>query len=143
MLASLIETCKLNGVNPEAYFTDVLTKLVNNWPNRRLAELLPWAWTRRSTLIRQAPIATVQKLRLRLNKPSRMRSVPADRGDEYDAATTADADAVGLGRGGRTLDNASAMRYCACFRARTRTRWVGRRRRAWRQESYSISDACS
>ena len=45
MLASLIETCKLNSVNPEAYFTDVLTKLVNNWPNRRLAELLPWSWT--------------------------------------------------------------------------------------------------
>jgi transposase len=44
MLASLIETCKLNGVNPQAYFTDVLTKLVNNWPNRRRAELLPWAW---------------------------------------------------------------------------------------------------
>ena len=45
MLASLIDSCKLNAVNPEAYFTDVLTKLVNNWPNRRLAELLPWAWT--------------------------------------------------------------------------------------------------
>ena len=45
MLASLIETCKLHGVNPQAYLTDVLTKLVNNWPNRRLAELLPWAWT--------------------------------------------------------------------------------------------------
>jgi len=45
MLASLIETCKLHGVNPEDYFTDVLTKLVNNWPNSRLAELLPWAWT--------------------------------------------------------------------------------------------------
>jgi hypothetical protein len=45
MLASLIETCKLHGVNPEAYFTDVLTKLVNNWPNSRIAELLPWAWT--------------------------------------------------------------------------------------------------
>jgi transposase len=44
MLASLIETCKLHGVNPEAYFTDVLTKLVNNWPNSRIAELLPWAW---------------------------------------------------------------------------------------------------
>jgi transposase len=44
MLASLIETCKLNSVNPEAYFTDVLTRLVNNWPNRRLAELLPWHW---------------------------------------------------------------------------------------------------
>jgi hypothetical protein len=45
VLASLIETCKLHCVNPEAYFTDVLTRLVNNWPNSRLAELLPWAWT--------------------------------------------------------------------------------------------------
>ena len=41
-LASLIETCKLNGVDPQAYLTDVLTKLVNNWPNSHLAELLPW-----------------------------------------------------------------------------------------------------
>jgi hypothetical protein len=45
ILASLIETCKLHGVNPEIYFTAVLTKLVNNWPNRRISELLPWAWT--------------------------------------------------------------------------------------------------
>jgi transposase len=45
MLASLIETCKLHGVNPQAYLTDVLTKLVNNWPNSRLAELTPWGWT--------------------------------------------------------------------------------------------------
>ena len=44
MLASLIESCKLHGVNPEAYLTDVLTKLVNNWPNSRLAELTPWGW---------------------------------------------------------------------------------------------------
>jgi transposase len=45
MLASLIETCKLHRVNPEAYLTNVLTKLVNNWPNSRLAELTPWRWT--------------------------------------------------------------------------------------------------
>src|SRR5262245_8879646 len=45
MLASLIETCKLHSVNPQAYLTDVLTRLVNNWPNRRLSELTPWAWT--------------------------------------------------------------------------------------------------
>jgi transposase len=44
MLASLIETCKLHGVNPEPYLTDVLIKLVNNWPNSRLAELTPWGW---------------------------------------------------------------------------------------------------
>jgi len=44
VIASLIETCKLNGVNPDAYLTDVLTKLVNNWPNSRISELTPWAW---------------------------------------------------------------------------------------------------
>jgi len=44
LLASLIENCKLNDVNPAAYLADVLTKLVNNWPNSRLAELTPWAW---------------------------------------------------------------------------------------------------
>jgi hypothetical protein len=29
MRASLIETCKLHAVNPQAYLTDVLTKLVD------------------------------------------------------------------------------------------------------------------
>ena len=43
VLATLIETCKLHGVNPEAYLADVLSKLVDNWPNSRLAELTPWA----------------------------------------------------------------------------------------------------
>ncbi len=43
-IASLIETCKLTGVEPQAYITDVLTKLVNLWPASRLDELLPWAW---------------------------------------------------------------------------------------------------
>ena len=45
-LASLIETCKLNGGDPQAYLTDVLTKLVNLWPASRLDELMPWAWSR-------------------------------------------------------------------------------------------------
>jgi transposase len=43
-IASLIETCKLNGVDPQAYFADVLSKLVNLWPASRLDELMPWAW---------------------------------------------------------------------------------------------------
>jgi transposase len=43
-IASLIETCKLHGVDPQAYFTDVLTKLVNLWPASRLDELMPWTW---------------------------------------------------------------------------------------------------
>jgi transposase len=45
LLASLIETCKLNAVNPQAWLTDVLTKLVDNWPNSRLDDLMPWAWS--------------------------------------------------------------------------------------------------
>jgi transposase len=44
ILASLIETCKLNGVEPQAYLAHVLVRLVNLWPNNRLNELLPWAW---------------------------------------------------------------------------------------------------
>jgi transposase len=43
-IASLIETAKLAGVNPQAYLADVLVKLVNLWPAARLDELMPWAW---------------------------------------------------------------------------------------------------
>jgi hypothetical protein len=42
-VASLIETCRLNSVDPEAYLADVLEKLVNGWPAARIDELLPWA----------------------------------------------------------------------------------------------------
>jgi len=43
VIASLIETCKLNAIDPQAYLTDVLTKLVNLWPQARIDELMPWA----------------------------------------------------------------------------------------------------
>ena len=43
-LASLVETCKLNGVNPQVYLTDLLTRLVNGWPQSRIDELMPWHW---------------------------------------------------------------------------------------------------
>jgi len=43
-IASLVETCKLNGVEPHAYFTDLLTRLVNGWPQARIDELMPWNW---------------------------------------------------------------------------------------------------
>jgi len=42
MLASLIETCKLNGIDPEAYLADVITGIVQGHPMSRLDELLPW-----------------------------------------------------------------------------------------------------
>jgi transposase len=43
-VASLIETCKLHGIDPQAYLADVLFRLVDLWPMSRLDELLPWNW---------------------------------------------------------------------------------------------------
>ena len=48
--ASLVETCKINGVDPQRYFTDLLTHLVNGWPNDRIDELMPWHWADPKTL---------------------------------------------------------------------------------------------
>jgi hypothetical protein len=42
--AAMIETCKLNGANPQTYFTDPLTRLVNGWPQPQIDELMPWCW---------------------------------------------------------------------------------------------------
>ena len=46
VIASLIETAKINGVNPHAWLTDTLTKLVNRWPASRIDELMPWAYAK-------------------------------------------------------------------------------------------------
>ena len=46
IIASLIETCKLNGANPHAWLTDTLTKLVNRWPQSRIDELMPWTYAK-------------------------------------------------------------------------------------------------
>jgi len=46
MAASLIETCKINLVDPLAWMTDVLIKLVNRWPASRIDELMPWAYAK-------------------------------------------------------------------------------------------------
>ena len=42
-LYTLIETCKLNEVDPRAWLADVLARLPEH-PAKRLDELLPWNW---------------------------------------------------------------------------------------------------
>ena len=42
---SIIESCKLNGVEPFAYITDVMHKIAEGWPNSRIDELMPWSWS--------------------------------------------------------------------------------------------------
>lgn len=40
-IASLIETCKLNRVEPQRYLTEMLTRLVNGWSMTRIDEIMP------------------------------------------------------------------------------------------------------
>jgi transposase len=40
---SLIESAKLNGIDPQHYLADVLARIADH-PARRIAELLPWNW---------------------------------------------------------------------------------------------------
>ena len=54
VIASLIETCKLIGLEPRAYLADVITKIVNGHPNSKIDELLPWAYAAAPELKRVA-----------------------------------------------------------------------------------------
>jgi hypothetical protein len=46
-LASLIETAKLHGLDPQAYLADILGKIVNGWPMANIDALFPWVWADR------------------------------------------------------------------------------------------------
>jgi IS66 C-terminal element len=54
-----LSNCKLHGFDPQAYFADVLNKLVNLWPASRLDELMPWAYE-----------AATHRIALQKTKPS-------------------------------------------------------------------------
>ena len=47
---SLVVTCKMNGVDPQAWLTDVLSRIAAH-PAQRLDELLPWSWSPRAAVI--------------------------------------------------------------------------------------------
>jgi IS66 C-terminal element len=44
VIASLIECCKLNSVDPCAYLADVLAKIVDGHLKSAIDDLLPWAY---------------------------------------------------------------------------------------------------
>jgi hypothetical protein len=43
-MASLIETCKLNAIDPYAYLRETLTAIANGHPASRIDDLMPWAF---------------------------------------------------------------------------------------------------
>ena len=47
---SLIVTAKMNGIDPQAWLTDVLSRIAAH-PAHRLDELLPWNWKARAVII--------------------------------------------------------------------------------------------
>ena len=42
-MCGLIVTCKMNGVDPQAWLADVLARIADT-PQTKLTELLPWNW---------------------------------------------------------------------------------------------------
>ena len=43
-MASLIKTCKLNAVDPQAYLADIIARIVAGHPQSQIDDLLPWAY---------------------------------------------------------------------------------------------------
>lgn len=41
VMYSLIGSCKLNGIEPEAWLRHIIS-VINTWPANRVKELLPW-----------------------------------------------------------------------------------------------------
>ena len=48
VLYTVLESAKLNGLDPEAYLADVIDRMARGHPINRLAELLPWNWQRQA-----------------------------------------------------------------------------------------------
>jgi hypothetical protein len=42
VIATLIECCKLSGIDPNAWLTQTLAQLANAHPANRVDELMPW-----------------------------------------------------------------------------------------------------
>jgi transposase len=44
IIYTMVESAKLNGLNPQAYITDIIDRMAKGHSSQRLAELLPWNW---------------------------------------------------------------------------------------------------
>ncbi|WP_265502943.1 transposase domain-containing protein [Paracoccus beibuensis] len=50
MLASLVATCKMSGVNPVDYLATTLHAVMDGHPKARIEELMPWSFAQTSSL---------------------------------------------------------------------------------------------
>jgi hypothetical protein len=49
LLASIVATCKLNGVNPAAYIAETLEAIIDGHPHGRIEALMPWRFRKTSS----------------------------------------------------------------------------------------------
>ncbi len=54
-IASLIETCQLNDIDPQAYLADVINRIVGGHPQSQIDELLSWVYAARSSCLGSMP----------------------------------------------------------------------------------------
>lgn len=71
IMYTLIQTCRLNDVDPQAWLADVLARIADH-PLSRLDELLPWNWRPKST-----PRRLIRSLR---RMDTRIRTVLREQG---------------------------------------------------------------
>ena len=50
---TIMQTCRLNGVNPEAYLADVITRIADH-SAKNIDDLLPWNWQPRDRAAAEA-----------------------------------------------------------------------------------------
>ena len=78
---SLIVTAKMNGVDPQAWLTDLLSRIATH-PAHRLDELLPWNWKARASIHPRSG-----RLIMHVNKVSHVKTinlVAKDLGEDED-----------------------------------------------------------
>jgi hypothetical protein len=56
IIYTVLETAKLNGLDPEAYLANIIDRMAKGHPAHRLNELLPWNWKTEQTTADQAPV---------------------------------------------------------------------------------------
>ncbi|MBB4284279.1 hypothetical protein GGE43_004563 [Agrobacterium tumefaciens] len=43
-IATLLQTAKMNSVDPQAWLTQTLERLANGWPSSEIHTLMPWSY---------------------------------------------------------------------------------------------------
>lgn len=43
-IATLLQTCKMNNVDPMSWLTQTFERIANQWPSAKIDALMPWSY---------------------------------------------------------------------------------------------------